>query len=84
MRTGYIPLPNIHLLPQRLWYLYPNVFRDKLNRGNISNTKKVFLSFLYFQNFQIKLTRNVLHYLIFRIILVQSRHLRVMQLEAVQ
>ncbi|EJW87806.1 hypothetical protein WUBG_01285 [Wuchereria bancrofti] len=24
MRTGYIPLPNIHLLPQRLWYLYPN------------------------------------------------------------
>ncbi|KAL3997687.1 hypothetical protein ACH3XW_11940 [Acanthocheilonema viteae] len=40
MRTGYIPLPNIHLLPQRLWYLYPNVFRDKLNRGNINNTKK--------------------------------------------
>ncbi|CAG9532793.1 unnamed protein product [Cercopithifilaria johnstoni] len=40
MRTGYIPLPNIHLLPQRLWYLYPNVFRDKLDRGNISNAKK--------------------------------------------
>uniref|UniRef100_A0A0R3RWE0 Tudor domain-containing protein n=1 Tax=Elaeophora elaphi TaxID=1147741 RepID=A0A0R3RWE0_9BILA len=40
MRTGYIPLPNIHLLPQRLWYLYPNVFRDKLSRGNINSTKK--------------------------------------------
>ncbi|VDK77387.1 unnamed protein product [Litomosoides sigmodontis] len=40
MRTGYIPLPNIHLLPQRLWYLYPNVFRDKLDQGKISRTKK--------------------------------------------
>uniref|UniRef100_A0AAF5Q2E6 Uncharacterized protein n=2 Tax=Wuchereria bancrofti TaxID=6293 RepID=A0AAF5Q2E6_WUCBA len=40
MRTGYIPLPNIHLLPQRLWYLYPNVFRDKLNRGDIGSAKK--------------------------------------------
>ncbi|EJD75064.1 hypothetical protein LOAG_17716 [Loa loa] len=40
MRTGYIPLPNIHLLPQRLWYLYPNVFRDKLNGREIGNAKK--------------------------------------------
>ncbi|KAK6105850.1 hypothetical protein QQG55_21905 [Brugia pahangi] len=40
MRTGYIPLPNIHLLPQRLWYLYPNVFRDKLNQGDIGSAKK--------------------------------------------
>ncbi|VDK67066.1 unnamed protein product [Onchocerca ochengi] len=40
MRTGYIPLPNIHLLPQRLWYLYPNVFRNKLSQGDIGNAKK--------------------------------------------
>lgn len=51
MRTGYIPLPNIHLLPQRLWYLYPNVFRDKLNRRDISNAKKVFFFLFFFPTF---------------------------------
>ncbi|KAM3722144.1 DNA gyrase subunit [Dirofilaria immitis] len=40
MRTGYIPLPNIHLLPQRLWYLYPNVFRDKLSQKGVDSAKK--------------------------------------------
>uniref|UniRef100_A0A915Q2U5 Uncharacterized protein n=1 Tax=Setaria digitata TaxID=48799 RepID=A0A915Q2U5_9BILA len=40
MKTGYIPLPNIHLLPQRLWYLYPNVFRDRLRQGDIGKLTK--------------------------------------------
>ncbi|VDN00920.1 unnamed protein product [Thelazia callipaeda] len=40
MKKGYIPLPNIHLLPQRLWYLYPNVFRDELDQKKVLASKK--------------------------------------------
>ncbi|VDN34423.1 unnamed protein product, partial [Gongylonema pulchrum] len=39
IRNGYIPLPNIHLLPRRYWYLYPKIFQ-KHSRKDFTKSGK--------------------------------------------